>query len=211
MVRVCGDELLDRAPRLGDTTDRARSRARRSSPARDGSSRRPWPARKRARRPRPAARRRPARRSRRRSRPRRSGARPSLCHRLESIDGRCSTSSTPWKIQSSRRAWRSWSPYSTGHIPFQRSCRKCSSDSSACSAREPVEPVQDPGRRGRCRTRPGRAPSRAAAAGGCRRGWSWRGARSPARACSRGTSSHSQISCSSARCASLRLNRSPRW
>ena len=24
--------------------------------------------------------------------------------------GRCSTSSSPWKIQSSRRAWRSWSP-----------------------------------------------------------------------------------------------------
>ena len=24
--------------------------------------------------------------------------------------GRCSTSSSPWKIQSSSRAWRSWSP-----------------------------------------------------------------------------------------------------
>ena len=27
-----------------------------------------------------------------------------------SASGRCSTSSRPWKIQSSSRAWRSWSP-----------------------------------------------------------------------------------------------------
>ena len=26
------------------------------------------------------------------------------------VTGRCSTSSVPWKIQSSRQAWRIWSP-----------------------------------------------------------------------------------------------------
>ena len=67
--------------------------------------------------------------------PRQPGARDDdvvVTHR-----GTCSTSSSPWKIQSSSRAWRSWSPYRIGHTPFQRSCRKPRSEpvASAPSSR----------------------------------------------------------------------------
>ena len=58
--------------------------------------------------------------------------------------GRCSTSRIPWKIQSSSRAWRSWSPYSTGHTPFQRSSRKSRNDRSACPAVSPSSSCRMP-------------------------------------------------------------------
>ena len=53
--------------------------------------------------------------------------------------GRCSTSRMPWKIQSSRRAWRSWSPCRMGCTPFHRSSRKDTSArfASAWSTRSP--------------------------------------------------------------------------
>jgi hypothetical protein len=41
--------------------------------------------------------------------------------------GRCWTERRPWKIQSSRRAWRSWSPWRIGWTPFHRSSRKSTS------------------------------------------------------------------------------------
>ena len=116
-----------------------------------------------------------------------------------SHDGRCSTSSTPWKIQSSSRAWRSWSPYRIGHMPFQRSCRKCSSAPLACAPVSPLERRAGSRSRGRCRTRPGTGPCRAA---GSRRMSSRfvraaRGAWPPRAGCA-AISSHSQMSCSSA-------------
>ena len=60
------------------------------------------------------------------------------------VHGTCSTSSSPWKIQSSSRAWRSWSPYRIGHTPFHRSCRNRRSDSEACSPSSRPTPCRIP-------------------------------------------------------------------
>src|SRR5262249_18247488 len=49
--------------------------------------------------------------------------------------GRCWAPRRPWKIQSSSRACRNWSPWRIGWTPFQRSRRKSSSaEFASCSS-----------------------------------------------------------------------------
>ena len=84
---------------------RARSPARRSCPATGAGPPRPWPPR--SRRAPPCASRIAG------DEPGQAGADdddPRHTGRSGIAAGRCSTSSVPWKIQSSRHAWRIWSP-----------------------------------------------------------------------------------------------------